>query len=286
MDKGAHFHRCDLQVHTPRDPNWSGHRPETDEARREYAQSFVTACREKGIDLDPDFPLNLLPAICNALAIQQNDPTEAMHANVEQLSQFRDLVELNKRLEEQPYLKGRYILIPNVTPEGYRTLHRQGFLSHYKTMPCISGYIDGDVSRLSVGDWRILNGEIDAYGNKSIGLFCTSDSRQADFAKLGIPSTWIKWAKPTAEALRQACLAKATRISHVEPEWPSLVIDSMHVSNSKFLGPVDLEFNSQFNCLIGGRGTGKSTLLEYLRWTLCDQTPPFLQEEELWTETT
>lgn len=336
MDKGAHFYRCDFQVHTPRDHNWNGDRPVTEEARRECAAAFISACREKGVDavaitdhhdfgffpfireaaegetkggklvpederiivfpgleltlgvpcqaillLDPDFPLNLLPAVCTALVIQPNDAAEAKHAEVKQLAHFRDLLELHKRLEEQPYLKGRYILLPNVTPEGYNTLHRKGFLSHYKTMPFVGGYLDGDTSRLSVGDWRILNGEIDEYGNKSIGLFCTSDSRQRDFAKLGVPSTWVKWAKPTAEALRQACLAKATRISHVEPETPSLVIDSMHVSNSKFLGPIDLELNKQFNCLIGGRGTGKSTILEYLRWALCDQTPPFLQEEEL-----
>ena len=31
------------------------------------------------------------------------------------------------------------------------------------------------------------------------------------------------------------------------------------------------EYNAQGNALIGGRGTGKSTLLEYLRWGLCDQ---------------
>ena len=336
MDKGTHFYRCDFQVHTPRDPSWTGKRAVTEEDRKEYADSFIAACRQKGIDavaitdhhdfgffpyireaaenetrggklvseaerivvfpgleltlgvpcqailiLDPDFPNNLLPAVCNILAIQQNASSEAQHANVEQLSQFRDLLELHKRLEEQQYLKGRYILLPNVTPEGYRTLHRTGFLSHYKTMPFVGGYIDGGVDRLSEGDWRILNGEIDAYGNKSIGLFCTSDSRQCDFAKLGQPSTWVKWAKPTAEALRQACLAKSTRISHIEPEWPSLIIDSMHVSNSKFLGPVNLEFNSQFNCLIGGRGTGKSTILEYLRWALCDQPPPFVKEDEL-----
>jgi chromosome segregation protein len=336
MDKGAHFYRCDFQVHTPRDHGWDGARPVSDEDRRAFATAFVEACREKGIDavaitdhhdfgfyqffreaaenetrggklvpederiivfpgleltlgvpcqailiLDPDFPLSLLPAVCSALALQPNDPSDPKHAEVAQLSHIRDLMELYKRLEEQPCLKGRYIVLPNVTPEGYRTLHRNGFLSHYKTMPFVGGYIDGDVSRLSLGDWRILNGEIDAYGNKSIGLFCTSDSRQADFAKLGLPSTWVKWAKPTAEAIRQACLAKATRISHVEPETPSLVIDSMHVSNSKFLGPIDLELNKQFNCLIGGRGTGKSTILEYLRWALCDQTPPFLQEEEL-----
>ena len=53
------------------------------------------------------------------------------------------------------------------------------------------------------------------------------------------------------------------------------------MSNSRFLGPVDIEFNPQFNCLIGGRGTGKSTVLEYLRWALCDQPPDSANEEDL-----
>ena len=43
------------------------------------------------------------------------------------------------------------------------------------------------------------------------------------------------------------------------------------MTNSTFLGPIDLALNSQYNALIGGRGTGKSSILEYLRWGLCDQ---------------
>ena len=53
----------------------------------------------------------------------------------------------------------------------------------------------------------------------------------------------------------------------------------MSVSNSSFLGPIDLQFNPQYSVLIGGRGTGKSTILEYLRWALCDQ-PPGLEGDE------
>ena len=52
----------------------------------------------------------------------------------------------------------------------------------------------------------------------------------------------------------------------------------MSVSNSTFLGPVDLELNPQYSALIGGRGTGKSTILEYLRWALCDQPPGFTDD--------
>src|SRR5881296_750044 len=45
----------------------------------------------------------------------------------------------------------------------------------------------------------------------------------------------------------------------------------MSVSNSKLLGRVEIDFDQQYNAVIGGRGTGKSTILEYLRWGLCDQ---------------
>lgn len=47
------------------------------------------------------------------------------------------------------------------------------------------------------------------------------------------------------------------------------------------MGAIDLSFNPQFNCLIGGRGTGKSTILEYLRWGLCDQPPITSTNDEI-----
>ena len=50
MDKGAHFYRCDFQVHTPRDRQWHGERAVTDAERHEYARRFIAACREKGLD--------------------------------------------------------------------------------------------------------------------------------------------------------------------------------------------------------------------------------------------
>ena len=49
MDKGAHFFRCDLQVHTPRDRRWSGPNAVTDDERLAYGRSLVQACRDRGI---------------------------------------------------------------------------------------------------------------------------------------------------------------------------------------------------------------------------------------------
>src|SRR4051812_38896176 len=49
MDHGAHFFKTDLQVHTPRDPRWTGVRPVTAPERATWAHSFVDACRSKGL---------------------------------------------------------------------------------------------------------------------------------------------------------------------------------------------------------------------------------------------
>ena len=157
MDKGAHYYRTDLQVHTPRDSRWSGTHYVSDEDRNEYAVRFIRACREKGLD---------------AVAI-------------------------------------------------------------------------------------------------------------TDHHDLGRVSTWTKWATPTAEALRQACLAQESRVSQEEPRLPAVVITSISLTNSKFLGPFDLKFNPQYSALIGGRGTGKSTILEYLRSALCDQPPPGMEDDDI-----
>jgi type III restriction enzyme len=49
MDKGAHFFRCDFQVHTPRDAGWSGGDAVTDAERKAYSEELILACRQKGL---------------------------------------------------------------------------------------------------------------------------------------------------------------------------------------------------------------------------------------------
>jgi hypothetical protein len=50
MDRGAHFYRCDMQVHSPRDRRWSGSDCVSEGERKQYAVSLIRACREKGLD--------------------------------------------------------------------------------------------------------------------------------------------------------------------------------------------------------------------------------------------
>ena len=189
------------------------------------------------------------------------------------------LADLYIQLDTIDILKSKYIVLPNLS-NGHGGILRRGFYEHYKKMPSVGGYVDGELPQ-NEGFANIVNGRDRNYGFKSIAVFQTSDNRRRDHVDLGRATTWVKWATPTSEALRQACLAKESRISHAEPNLPSIHITSIDVSNSKFMGPITLEINQQYNALIGGRGTGKSTILEYLRWGLCDQPPESIKGEDI-----
>ncbi len=116
---------------------------------------------------------------------------------------------------------------------------------------------------------------------RSRPLACIMSSDAKDYGDNSVPHnigwryTWIKLSRCTAEGLRQAFLAHKSRIRLSDPEFPRVHISEMHVSNCKFFAqrPFDVPLNRQFNAIIGGRGTGKSTILEYMRWALHDQPP-------------
>jgi chromosome segregation protein len=327
-DGGAHFRRCDFQVHTPRDNQWKGSRATTPEERRDYAVRFVEACRRKelhavaitdhhdfalfphikmaahaetddegnplppdrrlvvfpGLELtlgvpcqallilDADFATDRLTSVLEALSVDPVDDDVEALPPVIRLDKIQTLEQLYDELDSRPWLKRRYLVLPNVTDKGHGTLMRAGMQAKYKTMPCVGGYLDGTVdTKVGKGNRRIFDGADKNWGNHRLALFQTSDCRVETFESLGEYSTWVKWAVPTAEAIRQACLAEESRISHLIPQLPTVFISRLSVSNSKFLGPIDIAFNPQYNAVIGGRGTGKSTILDYLRWGLCDQ---------------
>lgn len=334
-DKGAHFYRCDFQVHTPRDSMWNGAKATTDDERNAYATRFVAECRRIGLGavaitdhhdmlfapiiraaaaaerdrtgniypkrdqlivfpgieltlglsrqalliLDSDFPQDRMPGVLEALAITPHAPAESTLPDVVTLDHITSLTDLHNKLNERDWLRGHFIILPNVTDSGHKTIMRKGMQAEYKAMPCVGGYVDGSFEKTGSGNLQIFSGLNDAWGNKPLAVLQTSDSRRSDFTTLGQPSTWVKWAAPTAEALRQACLGRQSRITHSEPVMPSVYISGIEVTNSTFLGPFQISLNPQYNAMIGGRGTGKSTILDYMRWALCDQTTDVPSDE-------
>jgi hypothetical protein len=89
--------------------------------------------------------------------------------------------------------------------------------------------------------------------------------------------TWIKMGTPGIEGLRLALLdgPLSVKRSDVTTDDPNrhteLAIESIDILQARYMGranPFRLEMNPWLNALIGGRGTGKSTIVEFLRLVL------------------
>ena len=87
--------------------------------------------------------------------------------------------------------------------------------------------------------------------------------------------TWVKMAKPSLEGLRLALLdgngvsIRRSDEGEFEPfKTPAHFITGVEVQTARFMGngtPETLELTPFYNAVIGGRGTGKSTLVHALR---------------------
>lgn len=96
--------------------------------------------------------------------------------------------------------------------------------------------------------------------------------------------TWIKMTRPNAEGLRLALLDGDGSLRRAEASNPGtpnkhadLAIESIAISHAKYLGrsnsgatanPLTVAFNPWLNAVIGGRGTGKSTIVDLCRQTM------------------
>lgn len=103
-------------------------------------------------------------------------------------------------------------------------------------------------------------------------VFHCSDAHQREH--IGRAYTWVK-AKPTFEGLRQALLEPEGRLQ-LSADWPARMIPKVHFSHIEVEGTIfdgqairfkklGLPLNQDMVAIIGGRGTGKSLLLDALR---------------------
>lgn len=87
-------------------------------------------------------------------------------------------------------------------------------------------------------------------------------------SRAGARRVWLKMAQPSIEGLKLALLDPTSSLLRAQdkPAAPlhritSLRIEQLHLRRQ----PLEIEFSPWFNAIIGGRGSGKSTMLEALR---------------------
>jgi chromosome segregation protein len=333
----AYWRKCDFQVHTPRDPCWTGARPvgqgeavnesdaiatsqDVDAARAKWAREFVDQCVANALEtvtltdhhemvmvpyvqqaiadrknVDANFDLWLFPGMeltasggVQCLIIFDADLSEdwrkqaqgklgIVYADLDEKSAKGPRVtqltcnyaEIGILLDELEGLRGRYIVLPNVSQGGHTVL-TDGAHTDFRRMPYIGGYLDQGqtIDTLGGRNRTRLSGQDKTWSRREIYPLPTSDSRSADYAALGQNNTWIKLAAPTAEAIRQAFLGHRSRIRIEPPQTPSLVVAMVDIEGSTILQKTIIPLSPEFNAVIGGRGSGKSSFLEYLSFGL------------------
>ena len=136
-----------------------------------------------------------------------------------------------------------------------------------------------DVDDLLAVEWRddanATPACVDRQANRFARVLGSDCHSFQDDAVPGSGYTWIKMASPTIEGLRLALLdgngisVRRSIEGDFEPfNTPAHFITGIEIENARFMGngsPERLAFTPYYNALIGGRGTGKSTIIHALR---------------------
>jgi ABC-type cobalamin/Fe3+-siderophores transport system ATPase subunit len=141
-------------------------------------------------------------------------------------------------------------------------------------------YYTSPVSEERQKDWRQAVQQSINH-NKAILTFSDNPHQEGDSNHglwgIGTRYTWIKLdVNPNLESLRQALLLHKFRVRNdfsVKPhqipyKLPNEWIEKIVISNtqiSDLSNPLEIQFSPQMNTIIGGRGSGKSSVLRFLR---------------------
>lgn len=151
-----------------------------------------------------------------------------------------------------------------------KTLSGQACINVWKSPNLLACALPGPARAAPEGIRQILENKDDNYNRKyPPAIINASDvSDPKDLDKNGA-SCFIKMSKVSVEAFRQAFLDPESRIrlhSDTKPEPHSEFLAMTWEGG--FLSDTSAHFNGNLNVLVGGRGTGKSTVIESIRYVL------------------
>ena len=136
----------------------------------------------------------------------------------------------------------------------------------------IAGQIPGPIEDLSDDRCQaiIQNKNPDYKRKRPIAIINAKDIKQPETLSDPSASCLIKMTEPDFSAFRQAFFDSESRIrlNRQTPDNPYSVIKSIQWRGAGFFTNSHLAFSKNLNAVIGGRGTGKSTLIESIRYVL------------------
>jgi hypothetical protein len=151
------------------------------------------------------------------------------------------------------------------------TLEGQPRINAWKSPDLYACALPGPIDEAPLNIQPILkNQNPDYHRERPVAVINASDVNSPEALAVPSSSCFIKMSALSVEGLRQAFLDPKSRIrlnKDAIPE-PHAEFIAMAWKGGGFLDGCQFHFNSNLNVLIGGRGTGKSTIIESLRYAL------------------
>jgi DNA repair ATPase RecN len=178
-------------------------------------------------------------------------------------------------IAERVFKQGGFWYAAHVTGvNGLLRLNQDGGgLAHIWTScdHVFAAQIAGDIDSIPETEvQKILRNKNPQYKRlRPIALLNCKDVRRPEDLENPRVFSWIKMTAPTLEALQLACRDPESRSrlsDQVNPTYYSRI--ERIVVKRGYLEDLELELSPNLNAIVGGRGTGKSTLIEAIRYAL------------------
>ncbi|MCZ7391950.1 MAG: TrlF family AAA-like ATPase [Candidatus Methanoperedens sp.] len=302
LDNGAKFYKCDLHIHTPASYDFTEKTitPKdiietaikkglkviaiTDHNTSKWCKDLIEAAKGTELCILPGVEITCSDGIKNIhlIALFPKDKSKRIQ---DLLSKIKINVEEQENPTGETHSEYNVVNVLNVIKElggfaiaphadsvngiasGKEGIPRVDIIKHPALM---------SVETKNEKTKKCLDGSDSVY-NRKLACIRSSDNHSLD--GIGSESTFIKLDMLDFEGLRQAFLDPDSRIREVEESIEYPLIIGM-IFEGGFLDGHVLHFNKNLNCLIGSRGTGKSTIIELLRYALNDSPDEMLQKVE------
>ncbi len=302
LPNGARFYRCALQIN-PFTYLQRHDKPTEFRSEADYNEAIVRACREAGVEVVAvtdhyrvETPRALVRACREAdlfafggfeavakdgvpfLCLFDPDEDENLERFIGECGVHDssepsplgslDSTDLLKRARDW----GATVMAAHVASKGglLQTLGGQARIAVWQSPDLLACALPGPVGEAPQRFKAILENKDAGHARaRALAIVNASDVNGPEDLKRASASCFIKMSEVSVEALRQAFLDPDSRVrlNSDPPPEPHAELLAM-TWDGGFLDGASVHFNGNLNTLIGGRGTGKSTLIESVRYAL------------------
>lgn len=250
----------------------------TDHYRFKDSISLIAAAREAGIFAFPAFEAVSKDGV-HLLCLFDPEHDEAMERHIGRCGTF-DASDLSptgdkdaQTLMKEVMSWGGVCIAAHVAADQgglLKKLSGETRAKTWKTDELLACSLPGTVDKAPQALRAILENKDAAHRReRPVAILNAQDLSTPDDISSPSATTLIKMSAPSIEGLRQAFLDPASRIrlNHEVPPEPHIEFLALAWEGG-FLDGTKIRFNDNLNVLVGGRGAGKSTVIESLRFVL------------------